>query len=341
MNYLLDRFVGCLVGGAVGDALGYPIEFDGVDEIAQRYGAGPPDRLAAEGALAAASDDTQMTLFSAAALVRANAAGLVDTTRYALEAYQEWLVTQRCPAPSDTGEATTIVDLLADHRVYARRAPGLTCLSELALSIRRTWVQQPTVERPSNDSAGCGAVMRSAPFGLVARSRAEAWMSGRDAAALTHGNPLGYLPAAVFAAVIFDVTRGRSLQSSLERIDRRLGVEPHGGVLLQRTIDSAVQVGLSGRPIEVLGSGWTGDEALAIAIACALRATPTTVDRELWRAVAHPGDSDSTGAIAGNLMGAMFGAASIPARWSAQVDLAPIAELAARDLYTSMARSST
>ena len=57
--------------------------------------------------------------------------------------------------------------------------------------------------------------------------------------------------------------------------------------------------------LEQLGGGWTGEEALAIDIACAGWAT--SFPDAVLRAVNHPGDSNSTGSITGNLLGATLG----------------------------------
>ncbi len=62
--------------------------------------------------------------------------------------------------------------------------------------------------------------------------------------------------------------------------------------------------------METLGGGWVGEEALAIGLCCALVAPD--VRSGLLLAVNHSGDSDSTGSIAGNLLGAMHGLDALP-----------------------------
>ncbi|MCK9212924.1 ADP-ribosylglycohydrolase family protein [Rhodoferax sp.] len=59
-----------------------------------------------------------------------------------------------------------------------------------------------------------------------------------------------------------------------------------------------------------LGVGWIAEEALAIALYCALSATDFRAGVIL--AVNHSGDSDSTGSMAGQLLGAMYGASAMP-----------------------------
>ena len=69
-----ERAIGCLLGGAIGDALGAPIEFDSISEIRSQFGLNGLTHFApAYGRTGAITDDTQMTLFSAEGLIRAQA----------------------------------------------------------------------------------------------------------------------------------------------------------------------------------------------------------------------------------------------------------------------------
>jgi len=68
-----DRMVGCLLGGAVGDALGARIEFDSLATLRERYGpAGVTGYVPACGRFGAIMDDTQMTLFTAVGMIRSS-----------------------------------------------------------------------------------------------------------------------------------------------------------------------------------------------------------------------------------------------------------------------------
>jgi ADP-ribosylglycohydrolase len=72
------------------------------------------------------------------------------------------------------------------------------------------------------------------------------------------------------------------------------------------------------------------EEALAISLYCALRAHH--LEEGIITAVNITGDSDSTGAIAGNLLGAIHGARAIPQRWLDTLELREVIETVARDL---------
>jgi ADP-ribosylglycohydrolase len=321
------RFRGCLLGGAIGDALGYPIEFDNHHSIVTRWGETPPEPLAyADTVPAIVSDDTQMTLFTAEALLTARAPG--DRLEHLRQAYLRWLSTQVAnEAPGPPGGW-----LVGVERLHVRRAPGNTCLS--ALLAQCSSELRPSVSTPINDSKGCGAVMRSAPIGLAARSRDDAFELARDAGALTHGHPSGYLSAAYFAALIHDLSRGGGLDAALEAADALLACE-FGAEETQRFVAEARMLAAKGPPtadaIQKLGGGWTGESALAIALACVLTADGFATT--LWRAVAHDGDSDSTGSLVGNLLGALHGDAALPPRWVLEVELRDVTDALASDLY--------
>lgn len=334
-----SRITGCLLGGALGDALGYPIEFvkPGV-AILERHGSRPPATLLYAGLDGGkVSDDTQMTLFSAEALVRAHKDGAADPSRHAWAAYRRWYLTQQ-HSERYVARIGQYNGLLSESRLYAYRAPGNTCLHALSNATR---IAMPTVDNPPNISKGCGAVMRAAPFGLVASSRREAFRWGRNAGVLTHGHPSGYLSAGYFAALIFDLARGRSLQEACEWADDILAQET-GKDELQAILRAARDIAANGAPsvaaIERLGRGFTGEQALAIAIACAETATGTQqgVAEALWRSVAHGGDSDSTGSLTGNLLGAQHGVENLPAAWVADLELRDVIERQATELASTL-----
>jgi ADP-ribosylglycohydrolase/protein-tyrosine phosphatase len=336
----LSRFRGCLLGGAIGDSLGYPVEFvHSAREIAKRYGKTPPPTLGYAGKTVI-SDDTQMTLFTAEGVIRGiqrfNNRGIVSMPKALWSALLRWYATQvggELPsAAEDPGW------LFGDRRLHVRRAPGNTCLSSLAAQVKLQ--QLPDVTRPQNTSKGCGAVMRSAPIGLAAGSREKAFELARDAAALTHGHPSGYLSAAYFASVSHDVARGIELADAMDLAAGLLTGE-QGHEEMVAVLESVRKAAKAGQPdpatIEQVGGGWVGEEALGIGLLCALTAegSPSGIADALWRAVAHGGDSDSTGSIAGNLLGTMYGIEQLPDDWLAEIELRDVIDRVAMDLYAS------
>ncbi|MCE6949934.1 ADP-ribosylglycohydrolase family protein [Cereibacter sphaeroides] len=99
-----------------------------------------------------------------------------------------------------------------------------------------------------------------------------------------------------------------------------------------RAIASAIAAPREGRPetVERLGGGWVADEALAIALNVCLAAGG--FEEGLRLAVTHSGDSDSTGAIAGTLLGLLHPKAAMTHRWREQVECADLIDRLARDL---------
>src|SRR5436305_14060023 len=125
---LLERYQGCLLGGAVGDALGASVEFMSLGEIRARFGAdGIRDYAPAYGRLGAITDDTQMTLFTAEGLLRAHnrgrEKGIWHPPSIVHHAYLRWLHTQGMPTafPGPTKHDGWLVTVPALH---SRRAPG-------------------------------------------------------------------------------------------------------------------------------------------------------------------------------------------------------------------------
>ena len=332
----LARFRGSLLGGALGDALGYPIEF--LAPMGDCFPGQAPGALATDRhEPAAISDDTQMTLFVAEGLIRTRQRGNASLVNVVQHALLRWLATQ---SPGLLLESTSARGwLVGDKRLHARRAPGNTNLGALREQVAGG--RTPSVERPPNGSKGCGAIMRSAPFGLAAPSRDEAFASARDTAVITHGHPSGYLAAAYFAALVFDAARGASLSDGIEAANVLLARE-RGNEEVRRAVAAARRAAARGTPsrpeLESLGGGWVAEEALAIALACALTAgkpSAASLRAALWRAAAHSGDSDSTASLAGNLLGAAWGGDRLPSRWLAQLELRDTIERIAEDLHAS------
>jgi ADP-ribosylglycohydrolase len=173
--------------------------------------------------------------------------------------------------------------------------------------------------------------MRVAPAGLA---DGDPFTLGCQAAALTHGHPSGYLAAGALALMIRELIHGHDLRdaaaTALGRLEQTDGADEVIAALTA-AMHAAEQGPLSADSIGVLGQGWTGEEALAIATHCAL--TAGSFRSGVLRAVNHGGDSDSTGAICGNLLGAALGAAAIDADLLAGLEGRHVITLVADDMH--------
>jgi ADP-ribosylglycohydrolase len=326
----LNHFQGCLLGGAIGDALGWPVEFLSLAEIIRTHGDDGITDLPSLVGGAEITDDTQLTLFTAEGILRAVNPGLRRTDESPLDsvyaAYQRWLSTQGYPRDDRWSYDGWLLSLPVIH---ARRAPGNSCISALRGAV------VGTVAEPVNDSKGCGGIMRVAPAGLVYAGE-TAFRRAMDFAALTHGNPSGYLPAGALAYLVARIIEGLDLDSAVDETLRKLEEYPENSESsesLRAAKELSTRESLSDREaIRLLGEGWTGHEALGIAVYSVLRHRTDFV-AALVCAVNHDGDSDSTGAIAGNILGAYLGADAIPGHWKPAVELSSVICHVAEDLF--------
>ena len=265
-----EHFTGCLLGGAVGDALGWPVEFNDMEKIEECYGSdGIRDMVSGENDKYEITDDTQMTLFTAEGLLRAwtsarHYGGAPDFAAAVKHSYHNWLKTQGETAKVSIPETARDGWLLAIEGLHRQRAPGNTCLSALR---EGEFSENGIVD---NNSKGCGGVMRAAPAGLLATrinsgdnaSTARlAFEIGCATAALTHGHPSGYYPAGVLAAVIAIIVKGGALEEGIE-ISLRFLEGRIGALETIEAIHSALDlwrnqsITPSPESIELLGGGW-------------------------------------------------------------------------------------
>jgi len=312
----LERFRGTMLGLAMGDALGAPVEFISRHRILERYGPAGITDLDAWGGFPAGyyTDDTQMSLATAVGMIRARhrwkERGDFGLPGVVHRCYLAWRETQRDPKQS--------------------RAPGRTCLSALDSG------RMGTMEEPLNNSKGCGGVMRTAPVGLALQFE-DAFQTGAECAAITHGHPSGYLSAGYLSELIRRLVQGSGLKSAALGARHVLVRYPQHEETL-RCADQAVALAKSSTPvdeaIEQIGEGWVGEEAFGISLFCALK-HPDDWTAGTLAAVNHSGDSDSTGSICGGILGAALGAEAIPARWIEQIENRELLEKTAADLYAA------
>lgn len=299
----------------MGDAYGWPLEFLKRDGILESFPQSGPDSIPGIGLI---TDDTQMTLFSVDALVRSRLHDM-PLRHAAQQAYRRWHATQLRVAstdpPADQGW------LMAIEPLYRRRAPGTTCMSALASG------------EPVLGSKGCGTVMRAAPAGLAGLE--DPFTAGADLSIITHGHPTGVIAGAAMAWLCHALLHGGELNDSVRHLAGQLAATQEGtetALALQRVLRWHEQGGAIGHThLDALGGGWTAESALAIAVLCALT-HPDDFPAAMRLAAVHYGDSDSTAAMCGQLLGLHHGTAILPAKWLERVELREVLEQAADDL---------
>ncbi|TVT56821.1 ADP-ribosylglycohydrolase family protein [Amycolatopsis rhizosphaerae] len=341
------RWRGSVLAGAVADALGAPIENDTIERIRERTTpAGLVDFIPAYDGIGTITDDTQMTLFTCDAMIRANIArrtGRPSDVHHELQlAYQRWLHTQgtsweRARGPRETSERPG--GWLLDHReLFHRRAPGATCFFALKEYARTG--ERATFTHTVNNSKGCGGVMRAAPVALWSEDPAEVFAVGAASAALTHSHPSGYLPAGAFAVIVGQLVRGGELGAAIDLARHLLrGWDGHEETVA--CLEQALRLAEQGPPtpekVASLGGGNVGETALAIGVYSVL----STQDLSSAQLVAinHNGDSDSTGSIAGNIAGAIYGEQALHRPWLDRLELREVISTMADDALTEFGPS--
>ena len=324
-----DSIRGSLMAGAAGDALGYEVEFMSRHAILSRFGEQGITKFALDNkGKALISDDTQMTLFTANGMLMGLTRGYMRgiggrPEKYVDGAYLDWFYTQ-------TGRKKEI--LINDfHYTWLRdlpemaqhRAPGNTCLQACESMFRG--------EHVHNNSKGCGGIMRVAPMALLDASYAsrdentyslvELAEAGGEIAECTHKHPLAFLPASLLTILLYKVVPmaveqvqediGRIVNETLDildliYIDKYESEKQYLRELSEKAIRLAHSDISDADAIRELGEGWVAEETWAIALYCAIRHI-NSVEDAIISSVNHNGDSDSTGSVCGNIMGAIYG----------------------------------
>ncbi len=303
-----QRIRGSLLAGAAGDALGAPVEFISRPRILKFFGpkgvAGYVENKDGKGRI---TDDTQLTLFTAEGIELRPENPLESVW----EAYLRWNETQKKDASFEKLEPQFRKGhLIRERQLYSYRAPGATCIGSLSNGV------MGTPENALNSSKGCGTVMRAAPPGLV-YSPDRAFEYGKLFSAMTHGHPTAYLAGAALSMLVACLVQGDALERAAEKTMIHTALQDNSQTVFDR-MDLAVRLAnadLDPVPaIARIGEGWVAEDALAIALYCALKFR-SNLRAALLTAVNITGDSDSAAAVTGNILGAMLGEDAIPKEW--------------------------
>ncbi len=313
---------GSLIGLALGDALGYPTEFQGVASIIDRFG---PWRDMSMPTPALVTDDTQMTLALGKGLRAATDRGVLGPDM-AEPVRREFIAWNRSPENN--------------------RAPGNTCLRACALLERP---DLPWQDASQIGSKGCGANMRVAPVGLLpGLSDEQRAGTAQLQSALTHGHPTALAASDLTAHAVLLLAHGAEpgelvgLLRSYAEDNRSRYHERWLGDLWTRSQDPGPEhfiargwdecLAILDRLQEALrtpspetdpclatGEGWIAEEAMATGLLSFLLFADEPVTA-LRRAACTAGDSDSIACLAGAFAGAYLGAEAWPAEWADRIE---------------------
>jgi ADP-ribosylglycohydrolase len=311
---LLNHVKGMFFGGAIGDALGYPAEFDHkVDPRQRKYN----DLLLNKDDIALVTDDTLMTMAVARGLIRAFEEEL---------AYESY----------DSGAAASFVaeeikDWYADPtQQTSQRGSGSSCLAggrKLVDGVH--WSIAGKI-----DGRGCGAAMRSAPYGLWGKF---GWVWAERHARMTHIHEEAEVAAAVVAKAAASILEGIILKEPTPDVAYNVLID---------TIDVASGdiLGLLEQLFEVNTPKFLEEhkeflaaDVVASAIMCFLR-HPDDYREAVLMAANTPGDSDSIAAITGNLVGLLVGYDKLPKEWVVRIEFFHELEQLAEDFTTAIFR---
>ncbi len=279
-----------MLGLAIADSLGYPVEFihEKEDILTVTGGLGVHDLPDP----AIYTDDTQMTLCVAEALLEG--AGDADGFMQSLcKKFIEWYDLQY----SDPSQ---------------RRAPGNTCL--IGCQHLKNGVHWEEAGVPA--SLGCGSAMRSAPIGLFFEKIEKVVDFSINSSKPTHPHELA-LCASVGTSVVTNLALHDepvgSWANELAKICSFNKEFKHIIGLAAETAANRIDPWYA-LSAECIGEGWTGHEAVASALYCCMM-NPGSYKDAVLMAANTVGDSDSIACIVGAWMGAKFGVEGIPARW--------------------------
>lgn len=306
---LIDRLLGTVLGGAIGDAMGHPTEFMSMESIHHKYGPKGVQRFelyweTSAGRAAPYTDDTQM----AECVLRA----LLDESND-LDAAMKNM-------------ASRFIDW-AENPQGGHRAPGNACLSGCrALAHGAHWS-----EAGGPTAGGCGSVMRAYPFGLIFRDdlrKAEEWAV--EHSKLTHRDPIALAASAAMAVGTALALRDEDpiyVVSEMAAAACRYSTKT--AAMIIRAIDDA-QTGVEPSVTLDRLRAWAAHEAVAAAVYVFAR-HPDDPAAAILEGANTPGDSDSIATLAGSLTGARCGIGTFPKDWVREVErAAELSELARR-----------
>lgn len=329
-------YSGCLLGLAVGDAMGYTVEDKSWDEIQTEYG---PGGLLGydlkEDEYAPVTSHTQIAAFLCNGLLLGLSRGKKEYLRWSKLALKEWTRSQQFYRDPEKSYCF----LCKLPQFHYRHCRDVRMLDNHRLEFYGSMTQRKNMNNtPGAITAGIAAGMLYQPGRITPEGVGE--LAG-ELIALTHGHPETFLSGVVLSYVIAGVLHdpGHSLAQQFTQAIR-VAVGLYGqqfpqmerlSLKLRRAIELAQNDGISAlQAMEQLGCGDTAECLAGAMYACLVN--PKDFDGAVITAVNHSGTSAAVGAITGAIMGARLGEDALPEFYLESLECTDVLRTLARDM---------
>lgn len=342
---LQQRFIGCLIGGAMGDAMGFEVKAMTLEQIKRAFGKSgitkmTPSKITKNMRI---SDETQLTLFTLHGIMWGDflggKSGISNYTTYVFYAYQQWLYTQMSTIASvdyqwilDNERNNFPCEFLDIKELFKKRSPSKVLINTLMTSAEMNYGK---IINRINDNKNADSIRTSAAGLYFYTDPERAFRMGADFGGITHSHPTGYLAAGCFSSIISFILAGETIEQAV--LDTLKQVKNYDGFeeCFKAMDDALGLLDEETKPMDavaLLGDGKTAESALAIGIYCAC-CHSINPENAILLAVNQDGNSDACGHICGSLVGAYKGINALPEKWNKQLQFSQLITKKAKELY--------
>lgn len=344
-----SAFRGCLLGLAIGDAMGYTVDTKTWPQIQEDYGPFGLMGFDLVNGYADVTSHTQLAAFSCNGLLLGQTRGQVlgkmaPFVRYVEVAQQEWAIGQR----RYDQPARNLCWVFRVSELRRRHCTDTRMVETLNRSLERSRQSQDrrgSMEAPRNKYDDPASIASAVAVGLFAHTsrleQEELDRLGAESVALTYGSPLAFLPGAVVAHLVSRCLRDQEtplkelVEDALTALENQFAREYRQVKEITALVRQAISLAESRnlKPVDAMErlKCRSGAEALAGAVYAALLCEED-FDRAMIVAVNHSGSSAAAGCLTGAILGARIGAANLPKFYMESLELAPVLRELADDM---------
>ncbi len=342
---IMKNYTGCLIGGAVGDALGYPVKFLSYNDIVKKYGVKGIADYCLDNGIAKIADATQLSLFTANGLLYAITRGSIrgilgPIESYVIDFYYDWFLTQIKEYPLK--KHLTNSWLINIPEMFSKMSPETSVMNALENGLPLNYDDRN--KKIKNNGNGYSGIVSVAPVSILWRYYKDYNLAGKISA-LLNNNTMSVL-SSLFLDRLLNKIFHQEVKLNLKSviIDLRNNIYDNFNKFEQRdieklatVIDKAIDLSelnmKDNEAIETIGKGWLSEEALGIALYCSIKYSDN-FEIGIFASVNHSGNSNCTGSLTGNILGAYLGLDVIPKKFLDKLQLKDIIIEIAKDLNT-------